>query len=117
MATLTCGARHCAYNEGGVCSAGIILIEGMSSDSSIDTYCSSYKDKTASGLDSIYNTNYMNSVTQGFYSAYEYRNSPEVSCNAVRCFYNFNGSCQASQVSVYGDENGILGTRCQSFTY
>ena len=117
MAILNCTARYCTHNEGGICSAGNILVEGMSSSSSRDTYCSSFEDKTIGGINSSVNTGYMNSVTQGFYSAYEYRNSPDVSCNATRCFYNFNGSCQAKEVNVYGDDNGILGTRCESFTY
>lgn len=115
MASLNCTARYCAHNEGGVCSAGYILVEGMSSSASSDTYCSSYQDKYTEAATSTVNNNYVSSLTSGFTSTYDARMNPEISCNATRCLYNYSGSCNARQINVFGDENGVLGTRCETF--
>ena len=117
MASLNCTARYCTYNEGGVCSAGYILVEGISSSTSSDTYCSNYQEKSTGGVASSINNNYINSLTNGFTSTYDVRMNPEISCNATRCLYNYSGKCEAREINVFGDNNGVLGTRCETFTY
>lgn len=117
MASLNCTARYCNHNEGGVCSAGYILIEGISSSASSDTYCSSYQDKAIGEVNNSINSNYINALTNGFTSTYNVRMNPEISCNVTKCTYNYSGKCEAREINVFGDNNGVLGTKCETFNY
>lgn len=119
MTKLNCSAKNCDHNEEGICKASNIIIEGISSESSKDTYCSSYIDQDgevgySSGVANSYIANMMESSIS---SAYEMPMSPYVSCNAINCQYNLNGVCQSRDVLIYGEQNGILGTMCDTFIH
>lgn len=118
MSNLSCNARSCTNNQGGMCGAGNITIQGVSSQSSLDTYCSNYQDKNYdNGMNSMSNMNYVGQITEGFTSIYDASSNPDVSCNANRCIYNFNNKCEAKQLNIEGDGGAqILGTRCSTYT-
>lgn len=119
MTRLSCSARNCDHNNDGICRASTILIEGISSTSSRDTYCSTYIDVDGEiGLSSGVEDSYLAGMMQGLSSdGYSIPMSPYVSCNATQCNYNFNGVCEARDVLVYGEQNGVLGTMCDTFIH
>jgi hypothetical protein len=117
MIKLNCTARSCVYNEGGLCSAQEILVQGPNSNSSEDTYCSSFKINTVvNEFMAMGNTNYPGEVMQIFSSQNEIKLSPVVSCHARNCFYNANGICGARDISVMGDgARQEIETMCETF--
>lgn len=133
MLNLSCNARSCTHNNGGMCNASTIKVEGISSSSSPDTYCSTYEDKTYNngfnddsnnnlnnnfnGINSSVGMNYVGQITAGFKSIYDEISSPNIECNAQNCIYNCNNMCESRHVNIQGDGGAeILGTRCGTFT-
>lgn len=115
MAKLSCGANSCIHNELGVCSAKSIVVEGISSSTSSDTYCASYIEASDSGMEnSIGDFNYMGGIVNGFSNHISGMN-PEITCKARNCTYNLNGNCEAKAVNIYGANSGILSTMCETF--
>ena len=116
MTRLKCGARNCDYNNEGVCSASNILIEDINANASRDTYCSTYIDEDGEiGLNTTVNSNYMMNMMSGFSSSFDLAMSPYIVCNATNCRYNLNRACVASDVLIYGEENGVTGNMCDTF--
>lgn len=117
MTRLNCTARACVNNEGGLCGAGYILIEGGNSSTSAETFCNNFREDTfGEHIKAIGNTNYAGELMQIFSSTEEIKMSPEVSCHATKCFYNGNGKCEARDISIMGDgANEPLDTRCETF--
>ena len=117
MTKLSCTARDCVNNEGGLCGAENIMIEGVNSTTSIETYCSNYKKETVtSQIAALGNTNYVGEVMQMISSMDEMVMSPEVFCHAQKCFYNGNGKCEARNIMILSEEDGSLnGARCETF--
>lgn len=117
MVRLNCTARTCVYNEGGLCSAQEILIQGVNSNTSEDTYCSSFDvDTVANNFKAMGNTNFPGEVMQIFSSQHEIKLSPSVNCHATECFYNGGGICGARDISVMGDgARQEIDTMCETF--
>lgn len=117
MVKLNCTARNCVNNEGGLCGAEDILIQGVNSDKSENTYCSSFRlDTVINEFKAIGNTNFTGEIMQIFSSREEIKMSPRVNCHAIKCFYNASGLCGARDISIMGD--GIteeIQTRCETF--
>lgn len=129
MLNLSCNARSCTHNNGGMCNASRIKVEGVSSSSSPDTYCSTYEDKiynngfkndfnnNLNAINSSVGMNYVGQITAGFKSIYDEISSPNIECNAQNCIYNCNNMCESRHVNIQGDGGAeILGTRCATFT-
>lgn len=117
MTRLGCTARSCVNNEGGLCGAGYILIEGIDSSSSAETFCSNYQvDNVANQVKALGNTNYIGELMQIFSSMDEIKMTPEVSCHAMKCFYNQNGKCEARDIMILGDNaQNSSETICETF--
>ena len=119
MTKLNCTARTCVHNEGGLCEAEEILIEGREAAKDSQTYCSSFRENTVSEQfkAAVTNTNYMGELIQIFSSFQEIKMNPNINCNAVECFYNGNGRCEARDISVRGDgASEPRETFCETFT-
>lgn len=117
MNRLNCSARNCAHNEGGLCGAGYILVEGVGSTTSSDTFCSNFIEGNANNDNMVTNnTNYLSQLTDMFYSMENIRVNPDVSCHAVNCFYNLAGRCEAREITVTGDRVAQKEeTACETF--
>lgn len=117
MPNLNCSARNCDYNDRGVCTASKIVVDGTSAVIKNDTYCSTYIDEDGEiGVNSNVANSYISNMMQGFNSsAAEMNISPYIACNAVNCIYNLYGECTAREVMVYGENNGVQGTMCDTF--
>lgn len=117
MSNLSCNARECISNQGGMCKAGQITIQSQGAAHSIDTYCSNYQDKNVSGVNSMNDVNYVGQISAGFVSMYDMAGSPEIACNANTCIYNLGGRCESRQVNIQADGGeGMEGTMCNTFT-
>ncbi|MDS0526239.1 DUF1540 domain-containing protein [Clostridium sp. SHJSY1] len=117
MVRLNCTARNCVNNEGGLCGAREILVQGINSDTSENTYCSSFRqDTVVNEVAAIGNTNFAGELMQIFSSQDEMEMGPVVNCHARNCFYNGNGICGARDISVMGDGvTNEISTRCETF--
>ncbi|MBD7911095.1 MULTISPECIES: DUF1540 domain-containing protein [Clostridium] len=117
MVKLNCTARSCVYNEGGLCSAQEILVQGINSNTSENTYCSSFRlDTVSNEFRAIGSTNFPGEVMQIFSSQDEIKLSPLVNCHARNCFYNGGGICGARDISVMGDgAREETETMCETF--
>lgn len=117
MTRLSCTARNCVNNEGGLCGAENILVKGVEASSSQETFCSSFKEETVvSQIAAIGNTNYVGEVMQMLSDMSDIKMSPNVHCYATRCFYNGNGICEARDMMIIGDgAKDSRDTLCQTF--
>ena len=117
MTKLSCTARNCVNNEGGLCGAEYIMIDGMDSTTSGETYCSNYREENiGSQIAALGNTNYIGEVMQMLSSMDEVLMSPEICCHAKHCFYNGNGKCEARDIMIIGDDaTESIDTRCETF--
>lgn len=83
---LKCNATDCAFNNSMECVAGAINIRGEKADTTDDTYCSSYVDRSSNSF-----TNSVNYI----------RTDPSnISCDARKCTYNENKNCTAENVRI-----------------
>lgn len=115
MARLQCGAHVCIHNEQGLCSANNILIEGVTSSTSSDTFCANFVEERDSGMqDSVGDFNYMGGIVNGFSNHITGMN-PQILCKASNCTYNLNGNCEAKDVNIYGSNNGVSKTMCETY--
>lgn len=104
MVKLNCIARSCVNNEGGLCGAGSILIKGIDSKTTSETYCSSFRrDNVVNEILALTNTNYLGEINQMISDDYEIKMSPRVNCDAHNCAHNIGGECNAYNVSIMGD--------------
>ena len=118
MTKLSCTARTCVHNEGGLCAAEHILVEGTASTTSSETFCSSFREGTVGEQfkAAVMNNNYMGELMQIFSSSEEIKMNPEIGCNAVHCFYNGNGKCEARDIMIRGDgATQSAETLCETF--
>ncbi|SFD22270.1 DUF1540 domain-containing protein [Clostridium uliginosum] len=117
MTKLNCSARNCANNQQGMCGAGYIMIEGAEAQSSLQTYCSNYREGSSTyEAQSMAGNGYMASLMQAFSSIDNVGMNPDVNCHATNCFYNLNGKCEARNVSILMDSSqGELNAKCQTF--
>ena len=118
MTRLSCTARTCVHNEGGLCEAEHILVEGTGANTSSETFCSSFRENSVSEqfTAAVTNTNYMGELIQIFSSKDEIKMNPQISCHAIHCFYNGNGSCEALDIAIRGDEaTDRRETLCETF--
>ena len=118
MTRLSCTARTCVHNEGGLCEAENILVEGTDADTSTETFCSSFREDSIGEqfTAAVTNTNYMGELMQIFSSNDEIKMSPNVGCHAIRCFYNGNGKCEALDIAIRGDKaSEPRETLCETF--
>lgn len=117
MTKLNCTARNCVNNEGGLCGAGYILVEGIGSSTSEDTFCSNYKDDNIGNqVKALGNTNYVGEIMQMFSSMDDIKINPEIACHATSCFYNGNGRCEARDINMVGENATVSAdTNCETF--
>lgn len=113
MTKLSCTASTCVNNEGGLCGATNILIEGVNSITSLETYCSNYRQENVlSQIGALGNTNYLGEVMQMLSSMDEMFMSPNVCCHAQKCFYNGNGKCEARDIMIRRNDDKSI---CETF--
>lgn len=117
MTKLNCNARTCVNNEGGLCGADCILVQGAESKSSAETFCSNFKeDGVLNTTLAMENTNYMGELFQMFSEKDHIKTSPTVTCHARHCFYYANGICGAQNISIMGDRaKDERDTSCETF--
>ena len=113
MPRLSCTARTCVHNEGGLCEAENILIEGTDANTSLETFCSSFRENSVSEqfTAAFTNTNYMGELMQIFSSKDEIKMNPNIGCHATR-----NGRCEALDIAIRGDRaSEPRETLCETF--
>lgn len=117
MTKLGCTARSCVNNEGGFCGASYILVEGISSTTSTETFCSNYKaDSIENQVKVLGNTNFVGELMQIFSGTDSVVMNPEISCHAFKCFYNGNGKCEARDIIILGDSSQVNSNAiCETF--
>lgn len=117
MVTLSCSVQDCVNNEGGLCGASYIEIEGEGTNKKDDTYCSNYKPNTfINGVKSLTNTDFISEIAQVITGYEKPIIHPTVSCNAHNCFYNGNGRCEARSIMIIEDRNSqVAKTTCNTF--
>ena len=118
MTRLSCTARTCVHNEGGLCEAESILIEGTDANTSLETFCSSFRENSVSEqfTAAFTNTNYMGELMQIFSSKDQIKMNPNIGWHATRCFYNGNGRCEALDIAIRGDRaSDPRETLCETF--
>lgn len=117
MVRLNCMARRCVNNEGGLCGTEYILIEGDKAQETKETYCSNFRENNViSQLEALGNTNYIGEIAQMISEDTEIKMSPMISCHANKCFFNIDGKCEASDISITG--SGAMNkedTCCETF--
>ncbi len=115
--TLGCSVHSCINNEGGLCGAEYILIEGEDAYTSSQTHCSNYREKSIiNGFKALGNTDFIGEIMQMVNECSDIKLSPTVSCNAKSCFYNGNGKCEARNLIITKntERNDVL-TQCETF--
>lgn len=117
MTNLNCTARNCVNNEGGLCGAEYIMIQGAESTCSPETFCSNFKaDDILNQVSAINNTDYIGEIFQILSGDYDIKTSPTVACHAQHCFYYANGICGAQNISIRGNgASNERDTSCETF--
>lgn len=101
MPLLDCNVTSCFYNDSKLCSKNNILVAGDEACSSNSTCCDSFK---ARSMDS-YSSN-----------AGTAARPTNVDCEAVKCTYNENRLCHATQIGITGpNANQAEQTECSTF--
>ncbi|MGL5149149.1 MAG: DUF1540 domain-containing protein [Clostridium sp.] len=117
MITLSCGVFSCANNEGGLCGAQLIKIEGNQVKSNNDIYCANYMESNfINEAKTIINTNYVGEIMQIISGYNEPEFHPTVKCYVSSCFYNGNGNCEARSIMI-GDKISSNNTKGICETY
>ncbi|GAA0070502.1 hypothetical protein UT300003_20250 [Clostridium sardiniense] len=117
MNTLGCTAHNCVNNEGGLCGAEYILVEGDSAYTSSQTYCSNFRvDTIVNEVKAVTNTDFFGEIMQILSGPGEVKFSPNVSCSARKCFYNGDGKCEARNLIIVGNmPRESAETQCETF--
>lgn len=117
MPRLNCTARRCVNNEGGLCGAEYILIQGKAAKTTSQTYCSNFKENNIIGqIAALGNTNYIGEIKQMISDEYEIKMTPMIRCKAEKCFYNIDNKCKAADISIIGDNaDEERETCCETF--
>ncbi|MEG1004582.1 DUF1540 domain-containing protein [Clostridium sp.] len=115
--TLGCTAHNCVNNEGGMCGAEYILIEGDEAYTSSQTYCSNFRVETiGNAIKAVTNTDFIGEIVQMVSSKDEIKISPLVSCSATKCFYNADNKCEARNLIIVGNApRDNTETQCETF--
>lgn len=87
MPSLVCSAQKCTYNDNMYCSKGEIEVGGDEADTSEETCCASFKERTG------------NSTANSVGSASEHI---DVACEACDCKYNNEKVCHADKIGIVG---------------
>lgn len=85
---LSCSATNCIHNNASSCYAGVISVSGSNATSTGSTSCSSFQDRSFSGM--------TNCGSNGCTCA----KTESIACQASKCNYNTNGSCKAPSVKI-----------------
>lgn len=105
MTHLECKVTSCAHYQSGRCSLPGIHVSGSNADTSSQTCCASYEEKRGQA-----------SMNQAGGHA---GSSSSIRCEAGRCQYNCQGSCEASNVCVdccCGNVTNKSETECSTFS-
>lgn len=103
MSNVSCGISSCAHNKSGTCYSTSLNISGANATNSTETTCVSY-------LNGESYSNIANVVSDSKPVNY-------ISCSAVNCKYNYNGSCSSNAINVVNNRttNAYSDTQCASF--
>lgn len=93
--TLNCSAYNCIYNNSGACYAGRITISGLSASKSSNTYCSTFSEGKGN----------LTNISSNYFTT-----SNDITCKAVHCYHNYEGTCIADSVHI--NDNHI---QCDTF--
>lgn len=117
MNKLGCTAYNCVNNEGGLCGAEYILIDGEGAYTSDQTYCTNFKvDTLVNEIKAVGNTDFIGEIMQIMSGNDEIKMSPNVACNARNCFYNGNGKCEALNLMIVSNNSKEnFKTQCETF--
>lgn len=99
---LSCNAGNCVNNINGLCSAKEIKINGEMASSSMETLCETFAERSfTNAISNMPNMNLGGEIKQLF-SQDSIEMSPSIACDAVKCSYNENRACHASNVQING---------------
>lgn len=103
MPNVSCGIASCAHNKSGICYATSLNISGANATNATETTCASY-------MNGASYSNIANLVSDS-------RPVNYVSCSAINCKYNYNGSCSNNSINVMNNSinNVYSETECASF--
>ncbi len=102
MPILDCNVQSCFHNKENQCCLDSIKIDGGNAQTSTQTECKSFKEKTG---DSFSNCD---SGSPNLTS--------DVNCEATHCVFNDNCTCNADHIAVAGGNACKCGeTQCSSF--
>ena len=87
MPYLVCSASTCVYNKGQCCSKGDITAGGREAETSRETCCESFRERTGGQAVS----------SMGIPSQ-----TVQVDCEACHCHYNNDCKCTAERVGISG---------------
>ena len=114
--SLSCSAVNCVHNLGGLCSANIIHVVGMSAQKSGETQCDTFAEKgLINSITKLANTNVAGEFRQLF-DGDDVELFPDVKCDAVNCIYNHERMCSAEAVQITGPHASTSDdTICETF--
>ena len=102
MAELRCGVDSCAYNQDKYCCKGDIMVGERNSCCPDETCCESFRTKGGDAYTS---------------SIHHPSRTISIDCEAVKCKYNSNYRCVATQVNIDGaGAKKSSDTCCGTFT-
>ena len=103
MPNVSCNIADCAHNKSGICYATSLNISGPNATNATETTCASY-------MNGASYSNIANMVSDSKPVNY-------VSCSAINCKYNYNGSCSNNAINVFTNSSGSIysNTECASF--
>ncbi|MCT8976406.1 DUF1540 domain-containing protein [Clostridium sp. CX1] len=113
---LRCSAKNCYNNVNEFCIASSIHVMGEEANTSPDTMCDTFLEKTdADAMSHFTNRNLAGEFRQLF-SADTVELSPDIVCEAQNCVYNVNRICSADFVQVHGpNARTSESTECETF--
>jgi hypothetical protein len=103
MTILNCSATTCVYNENELCAKGEIEIGGSCAHQADETCCSSFQERTSSGMKNSYKEDCGCEKIQ-------------IKCDAKDCIYNDSYKCEAASIDIEGSGAcNCQETKCGTF--
>lgn len=100
MTHLNCCVGACAYNKNECCCLNSIKVGGDQAESSANTCCDSFAEKSSSFTN----------------DAMVPETHLDVTCKAEKCIYNTNGLCSSDHINISGISASANGdTLCATF--
>ncbi len=97
----TCTVTNCIHNSDRCCCKGTILVDGSQAEKKEATSCASFDEKCGETYKNSFETP---------------DKKLKIECNAVKCIYNADHYCTATQVDINGaSAHDSAETHCSTF--